>query len=117
MTAMKKHLADLNYPAPRTVSKLADQVRHNLGLGSICRLTVFHLGFLILRNDVKSMIIAEPSYRAYGIGRRGHVNRMHYVIPIANQFVQPIFLYGLDAGILRNDLFVSVVTSLRTSRL
>jgi len=26
MTAMKKHLADLNYPAPRTVSKLADQV-------------------------------------------------------------------------------------------
>lgn len=26
MTAMKKHLAELNYPAPRTVSKLADQV-------------------------------------------------------------------------------------------
>jgi len=26
MTAMKKHLADLNYPAPRTVSKLVDQV-------------------------------------------------------------------------------------------
>ena len=27
MTAMKKHLAELNYPAPRTVSKLVDQVR------------------------------------------------------------------------------------------
>ncbi|EPT04262.1 hypothetical protein FOMPIDRAFT_1021945 [Fomitopsis schrenkii] len=26
MTAMKKHLAELNYPAPRTVSKLEDQV-------------------------------------------------------------------------------------------
>ncbi|KAK7694572.1 NADH-cytochrome b5 reductase [Cerrena zonata] len=26
MTAMKKHLAELNYPAPRTVSKLVDQV-------------------------------------------------------------------------------------------
>ncbi|PCH33578.1 ferredoxin reductase-like C-terminal NADP-linked domain-containing protein [Wolfiporia cocos MD-104 SS10] len=26
MTAMKKHLAELNYPAPRTVSKLDDQV-------------------------------------------------------------------------------------------
>jgi len=26
MTAMKKHLAELNYPAPNTVSKLVDQV-------------------------------------------------------------------------------------------
>ncbi|KAH7924868.1 NADH-cytochrome b5 reductase [Leucogyrophana mollusca] len=26
MTAMKKHLADLNYPAPRTISKIDDQV-------------------------------------------------------------------------------------------
>jgi len=26
MTAMKKHLGELNYPAPRTISKLVDQV-------------------------------------------------------------------------------------------
>lgn len=26
MTVMKKHLADLNYPAPRAVSKIDDQV-------------------------------------------------------------------------------------------
>lgn len=28
MTAMKKHLAELSYPAPRTVSKLVDQVSY-----------------------------------------------------------------------------------------
>jgi hypothetical protein len=32
MTAMKKHLTDLNYPAPRTISKLEDQVRYEIRL-------------------------------------------------------------------------------------
>ncbi|KAI8995562.1 NADH-cytochrome b5 reductase [Trametes punicea] len=36
ITAMKKHLAELNYPAPRTVSKLEDQVRQRVFSAQPC---------------------------------------------------------------------------------
>jgi hypothetical protein len=46
MAAMKKHLAELNYPTPRTVSKLADQVRYLFGHCFIHLLRMFIQVFL-----------------------------------------------------------------------
>jgi hypothetical protein len=46
MTAMKKHLADLEYATPRTVSKLEDQVGYIFGSHSIHSLITFIQVFL-----------------------------------------------------------------------
>ena len=46
MTAMKKHLAELNYPAPRTVSKLVDQVGYeSIGLTLMAYVVAFRSSY------------------------------------------------------------------------
>lgn len=49
MTAMKKHLAELNYPAPRTVSKLVDQVSYGSTRANYFLFTLSLSGLLILK--------------------------------------------------------------------
>ena len=75
MTAMKKHLAELNYPAPRTVSKLVDQVSYgSIGSTLIAYVVAFRSsyfkkwhGALPTSSAISLDVTSEGSDRAFRV--------------------------------------------------